>query len=254
VFVLALIFFLLVTLLAVRKRWPVISRSARLLARAPFLKRWMESRYILIQSVENALLDFHHNSPRAFWGSFFLILASHSMAVMEVCLVLWLMGIKFGVLSALVVEAMTKLVNVVGSINPGNFGTYEGGNMLIGKTFGLTGATGLVLGLTRRLRGFFWAAVGGICLFILTRSRTPHDTHDRGSTLGIAEEKGGADADATIEVAGTKQFHRRHFPAHWGIGRRPIRRWTCSCRLTAHFASKHFGSAQAGSLTDHGGG
>jgi uncharacterized protein (TIRG00374 family) len=205
-FVLALIFFLVVTLLAVRKRWPVISRSARLFARVPFLKRWMESRYILIQSVENALLDFHHNSPRAFWGSFFLILASHCMAVVEVCLILWFMGVKFGALSALVVEAMTKLVNVVGSINPGNFGTYEGGNMLIGKIFGLTAATGLVLGLTRRLRGFFWSAVGGICLFIFTRSRTPHDVQARGGTPGIAEEKGGADADATVEVAARSSF------------------------------------------------
>jgi uncharacterized protein (TIRG00374 family) len=205
-FVLALIFCLFVTLLAVRKRWPVISKSARLFARVPFLKRWMESRYILIQSVENALLDFHHNSPRAFWGSFFLILASHCMAVMEVCLILWLMGVKFGVLSALVVEAMTKLVNVVGSINPGNFGTYEGGNMLIGKIFGLTGATGLVLGLARRLRGFFWTAVGGICLFILTRSKTSHDAQGRGGTPGIAEEKGGADADATVEVAARSSF------------------------------------------------
>src|SRR5260370_8875718 len=128
------------------------------------------------------------------------------MAVIEVCLVLWFMGIKFCCLSALVIEAMSKLVNVVGSINPGHFGTYEGGNMLIGKTFGLTGATGLVLGLTRRLRGFFWAAVGGICLFILTRSRTPHDTHDRGGTPGIAEEKGEADADATVEVAARSSF------------------------------------------------
>jgi phosphatidylglycerophosphate synthase len=205
-FVLALTFFLFETLLAVRKRWPIISKSARLFARVPFLKRWMESRYILIQSVENALLDFHHNSPRAFWGSFFLILASHCMAVMEVCLVLWLMGVKFGVLSALVIEAMTKLVNAVGSINPGNFGTYEGGNMLIGKIFGLTGATGLVLGLTRRLRGFFWSAVGGICLFLLTRPRTPHDAQDRGGTRGIAEEKGRTDADATIEVAARSSF------------------------------------------------
>jgi phosphatidylglycerophosphate synthase len=200
-FLLALISFLLVTLLAVRKRWPVISRSARFFARVPFLRRWMESRYILIEAVENALLDFHHNSPRAFWGSFLLILASHCMAVMEVCLILWLMRVKFGFLGALVVEAMTKLVNVVGSINPGNFGTYEGGNMLIGKIFGLTGATGLVLGLARRLRGFFWTAVGGICLFILTRSRTPHDTQDRGSTPSIAAEAGSAKADATVEVA-----------------------------------------------------
>ena len=105
-FVLTLVFFLLVTLLAVRKRWPVISRSAQFFARVPFLRRWIESRYILLQSVENALLDFHHDSPRAFWGSFFLILASHCMAVMEVCLILWLMGLKFSVLSALVVEAM----------------------------------------------------------------------------------------------------------------------------------------------------
>jgi phosphatidylglycerophosphate synthase len=205
-FVLALIFFLFVTVLAVRKRWPVISRSARLFARVPFLKKWMESRYILIQSVENALLDFHYNSPRAFWGSFFLILASHCMAVMEVCLVLWLMGVKCGVLSALVVEAMTKLVNVVGNINPGNFGTFEGGNMLIGKMFGLTAAIGLTLGLARRLRAFFWTAVGGICLFILTRSRTPRDAQESGGTPGIMERNGGAQTDASVEIAAQSAF------------------------------------------------
>jgi hypothetical protein len=205
-FVLALISFLLVTLLALRKRWPVISRSARFFARIPFLGSWIESRYILIESVENALLDFHHNSPRAFWGSFSLILASHCMAVMEVCLVLGLMGIKFGVLSALVVEAMTKLVNAVGSINPGNLGTYEAGTMLIVKMFGLTAAIGLSLGVARRLRALFWTSVGGICLLILTRSRNPHGTRDARGTPGIAEEKEGAVADATVEVAARASF------------------------------------------------
>jgi len=146
-FVFVLIAFLLVTLFALRKRWPVISGSARLSARVPFLRNWMENRLVLIESVENTLLDFHHNAPRAFWASFSLNLASHCMAVTEVCLVLWLMGVKFGVFSALVVEAMTKLVNAVGTINPGNFGTFEGVNMLIGKMFGLTGAAGLALGL-----------------------------------------------------------------------------------------------------------
>ena len=105
------------------------------------------------------------------------------MAVTEVCLVLWLMGVKFGVFSALIFEAMTKLVNVVGTINPGNFGTFEGGNMLIGKTFGLTGATGLALALARRLRAFFWTAVGGICLFILTRSRSHGNAEGHGGVL-----------------------------------------------------------------------
>lgn len=61
---------------------------------------------------------------------------------------------------------MTKLVNAVGNINPGNIGTFEGGNMLIGKMFGLSAAIGLTLGLARRLRAFFWTAVGGVCLFL----------------------------------------------------------------------------------------
>jgi len=181
-FVTALILFLLLTLLAVRKRWPLLSGGARIIGRIPSMKNWMEKRYRLIQSVENTLLDFHHHTPKAFWASFFLNLASHCLAILEVCLVLWLMGVKIGFFSALVIEALTKLVNVMGNINPGNIGTFEGGNMLIGKMFGLNGATGLALGLARRLRSFFWAAIGVICLFLLTRPRKRRDSKNQEST------------------------------------------------------------------------
>jgi len=170
-FAFALIAFLMVTLFAVRKRWPVLSWSARIISRVPSLKNWMEKRYLLVQSVESALFDFHHKTPGAFWASFSLNLAAQCLAVSEVCLILWLMGLKMGFFSALVIEALTKLVNVLGNFIPGNIGTYEGGTMLIGKMFGLSSATGLALGLSRRLRSFFWAAVGVICFVLLTRSR-----------------------------------------------------------------------------------
>jgi len=170
-FACALIAFLMVTLFAVRKRWPVLSWSARIISRVPSLKNWMEKRYLLVQSVESALFDFHHKTPGAFWASFSLNLAAQCLAVSEVCLILWLMGVKMGFFGALVIEALTKLVNVLGNFNPGNMGTYEGGTMLIGKMFGLSSATGLALGLSRRLRSFFWAAVGVICFVLLTRSR-----------------------------------------------------------------------------------
>src|SRR4029077_4009778 len=162
--------FLMVTLFAVRKRWPVLSWSARTISRVRSLKNWMEKRYLLVQSVERALFDFHHKTPGAFWASFALNLAAQCLAVSEVCLILWLMGVKMGFFSALVIEALTKLVNAVGNFNPGNIGTYEAGTILIGKMFGLSSATGLALGLSRRLRSFFWAAVGGVCLLLLTRS------------------------------------------------------------------------------------
>lgn len=170
-FAFTLMAFLMVTLFAVRKRWPVLSCSARIISRVPSLKNWMEKRYSLVQSVECALFDFHHQTPGAFCASFSLNLAAQCLAVSEVCLILWLMGVKMGFLSALVVEALTKLVNVLGNFNPGNIGTYEGGTMLIGKMFGLSSPTGLALGLSRRLRSFFWAAVGLICFVLLTRSR-----------------------------------------------------------------------------------
>jgi phosphatidylglycerophosphate synthase len=170
-FAFTLIAFLMVTWFAVRKRWPVLSWSASIISRVPSLKNWMEKRYLLVQSVESALFDFHHKTPGAFCASFSLNLAAQCLAVSEVCLILWLMGVKMGFFSALVIEALTKLVNVLGNFNPGNIGTYEGGTMLIGKMCGLSSATGLALGLSRRLRSFFWAAVGIICFVLLTRSR-----------------------------------------------------------------------------------
>ena len=185
-FAFALIAFLMLTLFAVRKRWPVLTWSARSIARIRSLKSWIEKRYLMVQSVENALFDFHHKTPGAFWASFSLNLAAQCMAVSEVCLILWLMGAKTGFFSALVIEALTKLVNVLGNFNPGNIGTYEGGTMLIGKMFGLSNATGLALGVSRRLRSFFWAAVGAICFILLTRSRKHRGSNIFGSTPATA--------------------------------------------------------------------
>jgi phosphatidylglycerophosphate synthase/CTP:molybdopterin cytidylyltransferase MocA len=100
-----------------------------------------------------------------------------------------------GFFSALVIEALTKLVNVLGNFNPGNFGTYEGGTMLIGKVFGLSSATGLALGLSRRLRSFFWAAVGAICFILLTRSRKHRGSKIPVSTTATVETSPGAQAN-----------------------------------------------------------
>ena len=88
--------------------------------------------------MENALFDFHHKTPKLFWASFSLNLAGQCLAILEVCIVLWLLGAHIGFFGALIIEALTKLVNAIGNFNPGNVGTYEGGNMLIGKIFSLT--------------------------------------------------------------------------------------------------------------------
>ena len=118
----------------------------------------------VIESSERQFLQFHRQAPAAFWLSVMLNLASHVLAITEVYLILLFLGAHASFVSALILESLTKLINVIGAVNPGNLGTYEGGNMVIGKLVGLNGAQGLTLGLCRRARAIFWAIVGAICL------------------------------------------------------------------------------------------
>ena len=182
-FVFGLTAFLSLTLMMLRKRWPLLSSSARIIGRIPFLKLWIEQQFELIQDMETALFDFHHNTPKRFWDSFLLNLAGQCLAICEVGLVLWLLGAHIGFSGALITEALTKLVNAIGNFNPGNIGTYEGGNMLIGKIFSVSSSTAMALALARRLRALFWTAVGGVCLIFLTRA-TKNLHLGGGATLG----------------------------------------------------------------------
>ena len=177
-FAIVLFGLLFLVVLAMLNRWPFLTGSARLIGRLQFLRHRLAGALPLIHSVERKLFDFHHYTPGAFWASLVLNLACQAMAVFEVYLILWLMGFKTGLLGALVFEALTKLLNGVGVLNPGNIGTYEGGNVLIARLLGLTGAVGLSVAVTRRLRAIFWTAVGGLCLFLLSRSKV-HGDSDR---------------------------------------------------------------------------
>jgi len=170
-FIFALLGVVLLSAVAVGKRWPVLSGTAQILGRVSHFNGWIEGKRLLIRSVEDNLLDFCHRTPASFCASFALNLTCHAAAVFEVYLILWLLGAKVSLFGALAIEALTKLVNIAGTFNPGNLGTYEGGTMLIVKMFGLTAVTGLTLAFVRRLRSLFWAAIGGLCIFMLTKPR-----------------------------------------------------------------------------------
>src|SRR5271157_494845 len=159
------------SVLAVTRGWPLLSGTARAAKRLPWLKTWLQSKEPVILSAEEQLLNFHNQAPSAFWMSTVLNFVAHGLAIAEVYLILVLMGSKISLLGALMLEALTKLINAIGSINPGNVGTYEGGNMAIVKLVGLTGSAGLTLGLCRRFRSIVWAIIGGICLLYFSRSK-----------------------------------------------------------------------------------
>ena len=169
-FACALAVLLVVTAVAFQRRWPVLSATAKSIGRLPWFKNWLVGKQSVLESAESRLFSFHREAPKAFWASLILNLACHAMAILEVYILLRFMGAKTGLLGAFVLEAFTKLINVVGALNPGNFGTYEGGNMVLTRMLGIAGAAGLTLGLCRRVRSLFWKAMGFVCLVAMSRS------------------------------------------------------------------------------------
>ena len=104
------------------------------------------------------------------------------------------MGSKVTVVGAFILEALTKLINAVGTINPGNVGTYEGGNMAMMKLVGLAPAEGLTLGLCRRFRSIVWAIIGGVCLLYFSRLKKtsqPHQSTDKKTESNMLEQETG---------------------------------------------------------------
>ncbi len=141
--------------IAIQRRWPVLSGSARGMAWIPGMKKWLASRESTLIASERRILDFYHEALGAFWCSVLLNLGCHFLAIVEVFICLRMLGAHATLVEALILESLTKLINAAGSVNPGNVGTYEAGNMAIGKLVRMTGSQGLLLALCRRARAIF---------------------------------------------------------------------------------------------------
>ncbi len=165
-----LVALVILSAVAVARRWRLMGNAARAIGRLPWLHNWISGKQSTIDSAEHNLLTFHREAPAAFWASLSLNLLWHALAVFEVYLILRFMGARIAMVGALVFEGLTKVINLVGALNPGNLGTYEGGNMLIANMFGVAGTTGLTLALCRRTRAIFWAGIGAMCMIVMKRA------------------------------------------------------------------------------------
>jgi hypothetical protein len=163
----------ILAVVSLRNRWQLLSRATRAIGRLPRLHTWVSGKQPIIDSAEDNLLSFREEAPAAFWATLIFNLLWHMLAILEVYIILRFMGAKVAISGAFIVEALTKVINLVGALNPGNIGTYEAGNMLIAKIFDVTGTAGLTLALCRRARTVFWAGVGAMCMIVMKKAETP---------------------------------------------------------------------------------
>ena len=165
--------------LSVRRRlYPLARATAALAARWPERKRLASSADGL-REVETSLYDFYIERKGAFLGLVALNMGAHLLNVLEVCLILSLFGLPASLASGFVVEAATKVVNLIFFFMPTQPGVYESTHALVIKGLGMTASAGLALGVVRKLRAFFWAAYGLVALAILGRLRTREQMDER---------------------------------------------------------------------------
>jgi hypothetical protein len=89
-----------------------------------------------------------------------LCLTQHAVLVAEAYLILSALSGGTTLQTALVFEAVTKIVNTAGLIIPGRLGVAEGGSALLADALGFAASHGLSLALMRRIRALIWSAVG----------------------------------------------------------------------------------------------
>ena len=159
---------LVLAIVSYGNRWALMGNAARAVGRVPWCHKWIDGKLSVIDSSEHNLLDFSRKAPAAFCAAFLLNFIWQALAVLEVYIILRFMRTDMAVFGAFVMEGLTKLINLVGAFNPGNVGTYEGGNMLMTKLFGVSGTVGLTLALCRRARALFWVSIGAICLMLMS--------------------------------------------------------------------------------------
>lgn len=167
IFAAALVTVLILAAVAIGRGWALMGHAARAIARVPRFHKWISREQPLIDTSENNLLNFFHQAPAAFCEALLLNFLWQALAILEVYLILRFIGIRLALPGAFVLEGLTKLINLVGVFNPGNVGTYEGGNMLITNLFSVSSTVGLTLALCRRARALFWAVIGAVCLMLM---------------------------------------------------------------------------------------
>ena len=179
------------------RRWRLASAAARGIQRLPLARKWLAGKVSVIDSAEENLLSFRSQAPRFFWTAILLYIGSQVLAIAEVYLLLRFMGVRITSVGALVIEGFTKLISIVGALNPGNIGTYEGGNLVLAHLLGFSAGAGLTLALCRRARALFWAGVGALCLIAFSRGREQSQPEPvDGTWSGKAPESQAAGAPA----------------------------------------------------------
>ncbi len=149
------------------RRWSPIAFFGKLIERGPNgnrLLQWLDAQLSRLYAWEQQVFDFYHERPRDFFWVVLCEVAFHLSGVVEIWFTLTLIGEQATLIAAFIFEAVNRLLTMIFSFVPTRVGVDEAGTGLLAPALGFTALVGVTLAVYRKLRVFFWTAVGLILL------------------------------------------------------------------------------------------
>jgi len=111
-------------------------------------------------SSTDSLIKEYMDEKKRFGLSCLAFFLGWAAGVAEVWVLLSVLGLPQGTLSALVIQVWSVIVTRLTTFVPGNLGTQEAGMVAIFSLLGLTPESGMAFAILRRIRQVGWIAVG----------------------------------------------------------------------------------------------
>jgi Lysylphosphatidylglycerol synthase TM region len=150
----------------ISRKWMLLTGLANGLTSRGIHWSFLHRRSQKIRLFEENVYGFYGRHRGLFFLILFLDLFASFTGVIEAFVILRITAHQSSLLAAFLLESVNRAVNVFFSFVPLRLGVDEGGAALVLTVLGYGAAAGVSLAIIRKIRAFFWTAVG---LLILAR-------------------------------------------------------------------------------------
>ncbi|MEQ1920879.1 MAG: lysylphosphatidylglycerol synthase transmembrane domain-containing protein [Pyrinomonadaceae bacterium] len=161
----ALSVFLVLGVMMVMRQWHFASWICNWAYKQGILHDFLGKWRVDVRRFEDLIYGFYRHFPRRFVPLCLLQMTYHLFGIVEVAFILYrLTGVSPGLLTAFLLESISRFITVIFKLIPFTIGVDEAGAQFIGETVSLAAGVGVTLAIIRRGRIFFWTAVGMIVI------------------------------------------------------------------------------------------
>jgi hypothetical protein len=163
------------SVLAISRRWKLGSATltslADLLIRAQPRRAWVEDKLAELRKLEDYAFDFYAKRPKDFLLVGLCEAFFHLGGVLEIYATMQLIGYDLTLVTAFLLEAINRAINIAFIFVPALVGVDEAGTAVVTEVLGYGRPAGVTLAIIRKLRMFCWIGIGLVLLAASRRRR-----------------------------------------------------------------------------------